>query len=89
MPQSRRPSKNKVEKAVVDFLIKKLGQEPEFELHKDGDDGWAFWIRTDDTTSYVHHDMAIEWYGTGWKPGDEIDNDGEPAITEPDASPRP
>lgn len=31
-------------------------------------DGWAFYVLPDDTTSYVHADLTIEWYGTAWCP---------------------
>ena len=37
--------------------------------------GWAFWVATQDTTSYVHEDLSIEWYGTGWPHNYEYDGD--------------
>lgn len=39
-------------------------------LHNDGDDGYAFWLIPSDTTSYVHADLTIEWYGTSWPEGE-------------------
>ena len=26
--------------------------------------GWAFWLHADDTTSYLHVDLLVEWYGS-------------------------
>lgn len=51
---------------------------PPFTLVHDGEDGWAFYIWPDDSTSYVHlrgehpmHDeITIEWYGSEWSPED-------------------
>ena len=36
-----------------------------------GDRSFSFWILPDDTTSYVHPDGKIEWYGTQWGDGME------------------
>ena len=52
--------------AVEAFLDKEAPGYPTFSLHEDGDDGWAFWVVPSDTTSYVHENLAIEWYGTSW-----------------------
>ena len=30
----------------------------------DDGDGWAFWLHPDDTTSYLHADLRVEWYGS-------------------------
>ena len=30
----------------------------------DDGDGWAFWLHPDDTTSYLHADLLVEWYGS-------------------------
>ena len=45
---------------------------------EDGEECWAFWVYpeelppgADDTTSYVHADLSIEWYGTSWVPSQE------------------
>lgn len=82
---SIRPSREQAEQAITDFLQAKLGAVPPFGMVEDGDEGddpqkigWAFWVYpeelppgADDTTSYVHQDLSIEWYGTSWEPGRE------------------
>jgi hypothetical protein len=66
----QRPPREKAEVAVDSFLEEKLGAvPPHYTLSEDGDVGWAFWIRHEDTTSYLHPDMRIEWYGTSYAPG--------------------
>lgn len=62
---NERPSYEAAQKAAEEFL-KRFGADVPFDLIEDGDDGWAFWIMDDDTTSYVHQDLKIEWYGTTW-----------------------
>jgi len=55
-----------IEKAsaeVETLLRRKLGFVPHFTIEEDGG-GWAFWVHGDDTTSYIHRDLSIEWYGT-------------------------
>jgi len=38
------------------------------ELHSPaGECGWAFWLLSDDTTSYLHEDFTVEWYGTAYR----------------------
>ena len=39
---------------------------------RDGEDGWSFVVCEceDNTTSYVHRDGTVEWYGTPWPNGD-------------------
>lgn len=67
MPTKRRPSRKKAEAAVAEFLFDLFEVKVDvrdFTLFEDGDDGWAFYIRSSDTTSYVHPDLSIEWYGT-------------------------
>ena len=44
------------------------GEDPPFNLIEDGDSHWAFWILPDDTTSYLHPDGLVEWYGSAWEP---------------------
>ena len=57
--------KDQAEKIVTDFLAKKLEcTGTPFTLLEDGDDGWALYVHTHDTTSYVHPSGRIEWYGT-------------------------
>lgn len=60
----KRPAETVADEAICQFLQARLGHIPDFTLAMDGENGWAFWVRDSDTTSYVHHDLAIEWYGT-------------------------
>lgn len=97
----RRPSEEKANKAVETFLEAVLGDVPDFTLVEDGDAtsapgkcGWAFWVLHADTTSYVHEDLSIEWYGTRWQKGDPLDHEGEieerdPSTLGDDAKPAP
>jgi hypothetical protein len=61
-----RPTETAARAAIEKWLAEHAPGYPDYSLCEDGDDGWAFWIATEDTTSYLHHDMRIEWYGTGW-----------------------
>ncbi len=75
----KRPRRSKAMRAIRDFLAE-IGHDPhplDIELVEDGHDGWAFWLMEDDTTSYVHHDLKIEWLGTTRDPDrqDEEDDD--------------
>ena len=36
----------------------------DYRLIEDGEDGWAFFMQEGDTTSYVHANGDVEWYGT-------------------------
>ena len=72
-----RPSESKAKKAVRKFLDS-INIKSEFDMIPDGDAdsapgkfGWAFWINESDTTSYVHEDLSIEWYGTTEVPEEE------------------
>lgn len=56
---------------VEAWLTETLGSGVHFTLCRDGGDSWSFWVLEDDTTSYVHEDGRIEWYGTGWTPDTE------------------
>lgn len=59
-----------VRKVVDDFLLKELGTIPTYYLWVETalKLGWGFIIRSPhDTTSYVHDDLRIEWYGTMFK----------------------
>ena len=60
---------DEVEALVDHFLLDVIGLSRGFYANvvEDGD-GWAFWIREEDTTSYVHSNLLIEWCGTGWVP---------------------
>ncbi len=41
---------------------------PEPYLVPDGEKCWAFWLDEQDTTSYIHEDGSVEWYGTQYEP---------------------
>ena len=78
MTTNTRPSREQAEQAITEFLEAKLGAVPCFGMVEEGEENWAFWIypeelppEADDTTSYVHADLSIEWYGTSWVPGQE------------------
>lgn len=61
-----RPTESSARAAVEAWLDVHAPGYPTYSLHKDGEDGWAFYVAEQDTTSYLRHDMSIEWYGTGW-----------------------
>lgn len=70
----RRQSKRAARNAVEQFFREQFGEVPHgYRLHHDGETSWCFYILPDDTTSYVHHDLRIEWYGTSWEPGSSVD----------------
>lgn len=54
---------------AVDGLLRGY---PHVRLMRDGEDGWSFVVCEceDNTTSYVHRDGTVEWYGTPWPNGD-------------------
>lgn len=73
---SRRPSEEAARAAIEAWLDHvEPGWEVEgYRLVEDGNEnsaagkcGWAFWIFDRDTTSYVHEDLRIEWYGTAFE----------------------
>lgn len=76
--QANRPSEDEASQAIYDYLCEVMGKDEvdasSFEMHPDGS-GWQFWVREEDTTSYVHHNLGIEWYGTGWTWEDAEDDD--------------
>ena len=61
-----RPSEERARRAVEEFLTHNAPGFPDYTLIDDGEDGYAFYVVPQDTTSYLHRDMSIEWYGTGW-----------------------
>lgn len=70
----RRVTRDVAVAAIRSFLAEELGADVPFSLCEDGDDdsavgkcGWAFWVLEDDTTSYLHEDLTIEWYGSEWE----------------------
>lgn len=82
----KRPRKRDALVAINRFLMRvfeiKRAQLPTVSLYPDGEKSWSFWIFTRDTTSYAKAEwdykdrkpfVAIEWYGTEWEPGVEVD----------------
>ncbi|MGY6251813.1 hypothetical protein ACXIVK_00015 [Paraburkholderia caledonica] len=81
-PVSRRPSEEAARAAIEAWLEVHAPGYPTYSLVEDGDEdsaemkcGWAFWIVDADTTSYVHEDLTIEWYGTMWPELYQYDGD--------------
>ena len=80
MRERRRPRRELAFDAIMVFLADELGVSlhelpftpDSIRLVEDGDDAWSFLIVHEDengdgdTTSYVHHNLRIEWYGTRW-----------------------
>ena len=66
MSEGVRPTDEQAEPVIESFLTELMGVAPPFRKCEDGDDGWAFWINSSDTTSYLHHDLKVEWYGTSY-----------------------
>lgn len=72
----KRPTRHEAESAIEEFLIQALevdrkqvqGLLGDLTLDSDGVSGWSFTVADGDTTSYVHSDLKIEWYGTSWTP---------------------
>jgi len=60
----KRPTRKQAERAIRELLREEGLLRHSFTMIEDGEDDWAFWIRQDDTTSYVHPNLAVEWYGT-------------------------
>ncbi len=78
-----RPSHELAEAAVDDFLTRTVGEHTPFSMIEDGDEtdgpkcGWAFWVLEDDTTSYLHADLKVEWYGTSYDPDSVVEDDDQ------------
>lgn len=85
-----RPSEEEAEKAIYEFLCEVMGKDEvdasSFEMHPDGS-GWQFWVREKDTTSYVHHNLGVEWYGTGWTWADSDNEEAPDTETTLEAAP--
>lgn len=62
----QRPSECSARSAIEAWLAEQAPGYPDYSICEDGDGGWSFWVAPEDTTSYMHSDMSIEWYGTGW-----------------------
>ena len=70
-----RPTEAAARAAIEAWLESVAPGYPDYSLSEDGDDGWAFWVAEQDTTSYLHADMRVEWYGTGWPHNYQYDED--------------
>lgn len=77
MSRGRRPTEAAARHAIRTFLreaeLEGAMDAETFSMFPNGDDrsapqkmGWGFYILPDDTSSYVHEDLSIEWYGTGF-----------------------
>lgn len=69
------PTEASARAAIEAFLDKQTPGYPDYSICKDGADAWAFWIAEQDITSYLHADMTIEWYGTGWQTEQETSHE--------------
>lgn len=93
----RRPSEATARAAIEAWLDEHAPGYPAYSLCEDGDEdsaenkcGWAFWVCYHDTTSYLHEDLTVEWYGTGWPENYEYDGDtGNWMETTPNAPAQP
>jgi hypothetical protein len=62
-------------KRIEAWLTEQAPGYPTYSMCEDGDDAWAFWLAEQDTTSYLHADGRVEWYGTGWPENYKYDGD--------------
>lgn len=62
-----RTSRKAAAATIDNFLEAILGEVPAYTMDADGERCWSFWVLEEDTTSYVHPDLRIEWYGTSWE----------------------
>lgn len=75
--EARRPDEATAASVIDAFLEETYGEIPDYSLHEDGERGWAFWICEEDTTSYLHPELRVEWYGTSWDPDEDSDPEEE------------
>ncbi|WP_371436301.1 hypothetical protein [Polaromonas sp.] len=73
--QKVRLPRTEAEMLVEAYLAEVAPDYPTYRLCEDGETGWAFWIDPRDTTSYVHSDGLIEWYGSAWPVYVDYDDD--------------
>lgn len=66
--RAQRPSREQADAAVRKFLqdLFEVAEPLSFTISEDGEDGWAFTVCANDCTSYVHHDLTVEWYGSAY-----------------------
>lgn len=68
-----RPEETIAIQAVKSFLEEIFDtNDIPFTIIEDGDFNWAFWINEQDTTSYLHSNLKIEWYGSSYNPKEEF-----------------
>jgi hypothetical protein len=71
-----RPAEDIAIKTIQSFLEEIFNAtDIDFSLIEDGDFNWAFWINEQDTTSYLHQNLKIEWYGSSFNTEEEIIED--------------
>lgn len=90
-PEGVRPPEGEAWEAIYAFLCEEMGQEDadeaDFDMAPDGDNAWAFWVREEDTTSYLHSNLRVEWYGTGWRRDAGKQDESDPSTEESDHAP--
>lgn len=60
------PTESEARERIEAWLNKHAPGFPDVSLCSDGGGVWAFWIADHDSTSYLHPNGRVEWYGTGW-----------------------
>ncbi len=72
-PVSRRPTEAAARAAIEAWLDEYAPGYPDYSLWEGGDErvaenkcGGGVCVSPHDSTSWVHEDLRIEWYGTGW-----------------------
>ena len=61
-----RLSEEDARQRIEAWLDKEVPGCPTYRMTEDGDYSWSFWVAEQDSTSYLHSNGRIEWYGTGW-----------------------
>jgi len=77
-PLVGRPVEADARAAIEAWLDEHAPGYPTYKMVEDGDNVWAFWVAEQDTTSYLHADLTVEWYGTTWP--DLCDYDGDSGV---------
>lgn len=70
-----RLSEEDARERIEAWLAKEVPGFPDYSMAEDGDYSWSFWVAEQDTTSYLHSNGRIEWYGTGWPHNYQYDGD--------------
>ena len=70
-----RLSEEDARQRIEAWLAKEVPGCPAYSIAEDGDYSWSFWVAEQDSTSYLHSNGRIEWYGTGWPHQFQYDGD--------------